>query len=55
MERVEFGNGLQAMHFGDHRFNIKDVTTDVTPTARHISPGSEYFCLLSETLILQAI
>ena len=33
MERVEFGNGLHAMHFGDHRFNIKDATTAVTPTA----------------------
>ncbi len=55
MERVEFGNGLHAMHFGDHRFNIKDATTAVTPTARHISPVSEDFCLLSKTLILQVI
>ena len=55
MERVEFGNGLHAVLLGNQKFNINDATTDVTRKARRISPGSEDFCLLSETLILQVI
>ena len=55
MERVEFGNGLHAIHLGNQKFNINDSRTDDTPKARRISPGSEDFCLLSETLILQVI
>ena len=39
MERVEFGNGLHAIHLGQ-KFNIDDATMDVTPKA-DISPGSE--------------
>ena len=55
MERVELGNGLHAVLLGNQKFNINDATTDVTRKARRISPGSEDFCLLSETLILQVI
>ncbi|RPF95289.1 MAG: VOC family protein [Rhodospirillaceae bacterium TMED63] len=55
MERVEFGNGLRAIHLGNQKSNINDATTDVTPKARRISLGSEDFCLLSETLISQVI
>ncbi len=43
MERVEFGNGLHAIHLGNQKFNIDDATMDVTPKARRISPGSEDF------------
>lgn len=55
MERVEFGNGLHAILLGNQKFNINDATTYVTRKARRISPGSEDFCLLSETLTLQVI
>lgn len=43
MERVEFGNGLRAIHLGNQKSNINDATTDVTPKARRISLGSEDF------------
>ena len=55
MERVELGNGPHAMHFGNQKFNTNDATTDVTPKARHIFPGSEDFCPLSEMLISRVI
>lgn len=51
MAHVEFGNGLHAMHFGSQKFNIHDASTDVTPKAENIVPGSEDFCLLTETPI----
>ena len=51
MAHVEFGNGLHAMHFGSQKFNIHDASTDVTPKAENILPGSEDFCLLTETPI----
>lgn len=49
MEHVAFGDGLHAVHFGDQKFNIHDRTTDVSPKAREVVPGSEDFCLLCET------
>ena len=55
MEHVEFGDGLHAMHFGNQKFNIHDATTDVRPKARNIVPGSEDFCLLTETPVSEVI
>jgi len=55
MEHVEFGDGLHAMHFGDQKFNIHDASTDVTPKAENIVPGSEDFCLLTETPISEVV
>ena len=55
MEHVEFGDGLHAMHFGNQKFNIHDATTDVRPKARTIVPGSEDFCLLTETPVSEVI
>jgi catechol 2,3-dioxygenase-like lactoylglutathione lyase family enzyme len=51
MEHVEFGNGLHAVHFGDQKFNIHDRDTEAAPKARSIVPGSEDFCLLTDTPI----
>lgn len=55
MEHVAFGDNLHAMHFGDQKFNIHDASTDVSPKAANIVPGSEDFCLISETPISQVI
>ena len=51
MEHVEFGNGLHAVHFGAQKFNIHDRNTAAAPKAREIVPGSEDFCLLTDTSI----
>lgn len=51
MEHVAFGDNLHAVHFGNQKFNIHDASTDVSPKALNIIPGSEDFCLLSETEI----
>ena len=55
MEHVEFGNGLHAVHFGGQKFNIHDRNTAAAPKAREIVPGSEDFCLLTDTLIADVI
>jgi len=55
MEHVTFGNNVHAVHFGTQKFNIHDASTDVSPKARHIVPGSEDFCLISETPVSQVI
>jgi len=55
MEHVAFGDNLHAVHFGDQKFNIHDASTDVSPKARNIVPGSEDFCLISETPVSQVI
>lgn len=55
MEHVAFGDDLHAVHFGDQKFNIHDAITDVTPKAEKIVPGSEDFCLITETPVSQVI
>lgn len=55
MEHVAFGNNLHAVHFGDQKFNIHDASTDVSPKAQNIVPGSEDFCLICETPVSQVI
>jgi catechol 2,3-dioxygenase-like lactoylglutathione lyase family enzyme len=55
MEHVAFGNDLHAVHFGAQKFNIHDANTDVSPKAKNIVPGSEDFCLISETPVSQVI
>ena len=49
MKHVAFGEGLHAVHFGDQKFNIHDRATEVSPKARRVVPGSQDFCLISET------
>lgn len=55
MDHVEFGDGLHAVHFGDQKFNIHDASTPVSPKAEKIVPGSEDFCLISETPVSDVI
>lgn len=55
MAHVAFGDNLHAVHFGDQKFNIHDAATDVSPKAENIVPGSEDFCLISETPVSQVI
>lgn len=55
MKHVAFGNNLHAVHFGTQKFNIHDASTDVSPKARNIIPGSADFCLISETPVSQVI
>lgn len=55
MEHVAFGDNLHSVHFGDQKFNIHDASTNVSPKAKNIVPGSEDFCLISETSVSQVI
>lgn len=55
MEHVAFGNNLHAVQFGDQKFNIHDTSTDVSPKAKNIVPGSADFCLICETPVSQVI
>ena len=55
MEHVAFGENLHAVHFGDQKFNIHDASTNVSPKAENIAPGSEDFCLISETPVSRVI
>jgi catechol 2,3-dioxygenase-like lactoylglutathione lyase family enzyme len=55
MEHVEFGDGLHAVHFGAQKFNLHDRSTDVSPKAQNVVPGSADFCLISETPVSQVI
>jgi catechol 2,3-dioxygenase-like lactoylglutathione lyase family enzyme len=55
MAHVAFGDNLHAVHFGAQKFNIHDASTDVSPKAENIVPGSEDFCLISETTVSQVI
>jgi catechol 2,3-dioxygenase-like lactoylglutathione lyase family enzyme len=55
MEHVAFGDNLHAVHFGDQKFNIHDASTEVSPKAKNIVPGSADFCLISETPVSQVI
>ena len=55
MEHVAFGDNLHSVHFGDQKFNIHDASTNVSPKAKNIVPGSDDFCLISETSVSQVI
>ena len=55
MEHVAFGDNLHAVHFGDKKFNIHDASTNVSPKAKNIVPGSADFCLISKTSVSQVI
>ena len=55
MVHVAFGDNLHSVHFGDQKFNIHDASTNVSPKAKNIVPGSEDFCLISETSVSQVI
>lgn len=55
MEHVAFGDNLHAVHFGAQKFNIHDAQTGVSPKAQKIVPGSEDFCLISDTPVSQVI
>jgi len=47
MQAVEFGDGRVALQFGAHKINLHRVGDELTPHARHPSPGSADLCLLS--------
>ena len=55
MEHVEFGDGFHAVHFGGQKFNIHDAATRAAPKARTVVPGSEDFCLLTDTPIAEVL
>lgn len=55
MEHVEFGGGLHSVNFGSQKFNIHDTNTPVTPKAAAPTPGTEDFCLITETPIADVI
>jgi catechol 2,3-dioxygenase-like lactoylglutathione lyase family enzyme len=51
MEHVAFGDNLHSVHFGDQKFNIHYASSNVSPKAKNIVPGSEDFCLIFETSV----
>ena len=53
MVHVAFGDNLHSVHFGDQKFNIHDASSNASPKAKNIVPGSEDFCLIFETSVSQ--
>lgn len=46
MEEVAFGEGRQALRFGEQKINLHAADRPVDPNVRHATPGSADFCLV---------
>jgi catechol 2,3-dioxygenase-like lactoylglutathione lyase family enzyme len=58
MEKVTFGNGRIALHFGTHgkqKINFHQAGREVTPNALHPTPGSADFCLITDLPMQQVV
>ena len=53
MRWVEFGDGRQALHFGEQKINLHHRGRELEPKALHPVPGSADLCFLS-TVPLEA-
>ena len=49
MERVEFGQGRQALAFGAQKINLHEKGAEFLPNAKNPAPGSADFCLIIST------
>jgi catechol 2,3-dioxygenase-like lactoylglutathione lyase family enzyme len=51
MRAEEMCPGRWALHFGTQKFNLQEVDGSVDPLAKHPTPGSGDFCLLTDVPI----
>ncbi len=49
MRHQLFGDGRQALHFGEQKINLHEAGREFAPRAAKPVPGSADFCLLTET------
>lgn len=50
-----FGQGRQALVFGQQKFNLHEAGREFEPKARHPTPGAIDLCLISETPIPEVL
>jgi catechol 2,3-dioxygenase-like lactoylglutathione lyase family enzyme len=55
MRSEELRPGRWALHFGHQKLNLQEVDLSVDPLARHPTPGSADFCLLTDLPIDQVL
>ena len=55
MDVVSFGAGRKALKFGEQKFNLHPVGTDIEPKAELPTPGAIDLCLLTATPLLKVI
>jgi catechol 2,3-dioxygenase-like lactoylglutathione lyase family enzyme len=57
METISFGGDMnrKALRFGQHKINLHPADSDWHPRARDPHPGSEDFCLITETPISEVV
>jgi catechol 2,3-dioxygenase-like lactoylglutathione lyase family enzyme len=55
MERETFGEGRIALKFGQQKFNLHQIDTDITPKAKSPLPGSIDLCLITTASIPSVI
>ncbi|MBR7799849.1 VOC family protein [Undibacterium fentianense] len=55
MEVVQFGEGRQALVFGQQKFNLHEAGKEFEPKADQPTPGSIDICLIAETPLSEVI
>jgi len=55
MEAITFGNGRQALRFGQQKINLHELGKEIEPKARNAKPGSADICLLADTPLGEVI
>ena len=55
MQVVTFGQGRRALQFGVHKINVHQAGREIEPKARHPTPGSGDFCLVTTQPLDQVI
>lgn len=55
MQHISFGNGRNALHFGQQKINLHQQGSEIAPKARNPVPGSADVCLISSTPLEEII
>lgn len=55
MEAVTFGEGRQALRFGEQKLNLHEVGKELEPRAQVPQPGSADLCFLTHTPLEEVI
>ena len=55
MERMTFGEGRMALRFGAQKINLHEAGNEMDLRARHPTPGSGDFCLITTTPIADVV
>jgi catechol 2,3-dioxygenase-like lactoylglutathione lyase family enzyme len=55
MRVVTFGNGRKALAFGSQKINLHQHGHEFEPKARHPTPGSADFCLITSVPLAEVI